>query len=195
MVVARHGQHAAQREVPSTFAVRNTSPVRSTPGPLPYQMPNTPSTRVWPKAVHLRAPQRGGGEVFVQARLEHDVVARPVARDRLRSSLPQLLVVGAQRRAAVARFGFARTRPAVERPTARSRRRCSIGSSTSAWMPVRKSCFLMTGDSDYNLRVVVKDLDAYHQFLRRSLTRIPGVAHIKSSFALKAVLMRTAPPL
>jgi Lrp/AsnC family leucine-responsive transcriptional regulator len=57
------------------------------------------------------------------------------------------------------------------------------------------SCFLMTGDSDYNLRVVVKDLDAYHQFLRRSLTRIPGVAHIKSIFALKAVLIRAAPVL
>jgi hypothetical protein len=35
-------------EVPIMFAVRNTSPVRSTPGPLPYQMPNTPSTRVGP---------------------------------------------------------------------------------------------------------------------------------------------------
>jgi Lrp/AsnC family leucine-responsive transcriptional regulator len=67
--------------------------------------------------------------------------------------------------------------------------------SEIALAPEVMSCFLMTGDSDYNLRVVVKDLDAYHQFLRRSLTRIPGVAHIKSSFALKAVLMRTAPPL
>ncbi|MFM9925429.1 Lrp/AsnC family transcriptional regulator [Variovorax sp. H27-G14] len=64
-----------------------------------------------------------------------------------------------------------------------------------ALAPEVMSCFLMTGDSDYNLRVVVKDLEAYHQFLRRSLTRIPGVAHIKSSFALKAVLMRNAPPL
>jgi len=61
--------------------------------------------------------------------------------------------------------------------------------------PEVMSCFLMTGESDYNLRVVVADLDAYHQFLIRSLTRIPGVAHIKSSFALKTVLMRSAPPL
>src|SRR5450830_141837 len=59
--------------------------------------------------------------------------------------------------------------------------------------PEVMSCFLMTGDADYNLRVVVPDLDAYHQFLTRTLTRIPGVAHIKSSFALKTVLMRPAP--
>ena len=53
----------------------------------------------------------------------------------------------------------------------------------------------MTGDADYNLRVVVQDLDAYHPFLTRTLTRIPGVAHIKSSFALKTVLSRTSPLL
>jgi Lrp/AsnC family transcriptional regulator, leucine-responsive regulatory protein len=64
-----------------------------------------------------------------------------------------------------------------------------------ALAPEVMSCFLMTGDSDYNLRVVVADLEAYHQFLTRSLTGIPGVAHIKSSFALKTVLMRTAPTL
>ena len=59
--------------------------------------------------------------------------------------------------------------------------------------PEVMSCFLMTGDADYILRVVVKDLDAYHRFLTRSLTPIPGVARINSSFALKTVLMRPAP--
>jgi Lrp/AsnC family leucine-responsive transcriptional regulator len=62
-----------------------------------------------------------------------------------------------------------------------------------ALAPEVMSCFLMTGDADYNLRVVVRD--AYHLFLTRTLTRIPGVEHIKSSFALKTVLMRSAPPL
>jgi len=64
-----------------------------------------------------------------------------------------------------------------------------------ALAPEVMSCFLMTGDADYNLRVVVQDLDAYHHFLTRTLTRIPGVAHIKSSFALKTVLSRTSPLL
>ena len=61
--------------------------------------------------------------------------------------------------------------------------------------PQVMSCFLMTGDADYILRVVVKDLEAYQAFMTGTLTRIPGVAHIKSSFALKPVLQRSAPVL
>ncbi len=61
--------------------------------------------------------------------------------------------------------------------------------------PQVMSCFLMTGDADYLLRVVVKDLHGYQSFLTNTLTRIPGVAHIKSSFALKTILTRNAPPL
>lgn len=64
-----------------------------------------------------------------------------------------------------------------------------------ALAPEVMSCFLMTGDADYNVRVVVPDLETYHRFLTRTLTRIPGVAHIKSSFALKTVLMRPSPLL
>ena len=64
-----------------------------------------------------------------------------------------------------------------------------------AEVPQVMSCFLMTGDADYLLRVVVKDLATYQNFLRNTLTQIPGVAHIKSSFALKSVLLRAAPPL
>jgi Lrp/AsnC family leucine-responsive transcriptional regulator len=56
-------------------------------------------------------------------------------------------------------------------------------------------CYLMTGDSDYLLRVVVPDVEAYERFLKDSLTRIEGVAGIKSSFALKQVKYSTALPL
>jgi len=58
--------------------------------------------------------------------------------------------------------------------------------------PEVMSCFLMTGDADYSLRVVVPDLETYHRFLTRTLTRIPGVAHIKSGFALRTVLNRAS---
>ncbi len=61
--------------------------------------------------------------------------------------------------------------------------------------PQVMSCFLMTGDADYVLRVVVDDLAGYQTFLTSTLTKIPGVAHIKSSFALKTVLNRQAPLL
>lgn len=56
-------------------------------------------------------------------------------------------------------------------------------------------CYLMTGDADYLLRVVVADLQAYERFVLDHLTRIPGIASIRSSFALKQVKYKTALPL
>ena len=61
--------------------------------------------------------------------------------------------------------------------------------------PEVMECYLMTGDADYLLRVVASDLTAYEKFLLEHLTRIPGVASIKSSFALKQVAYRTALPI
>jgi len=61
--------------------------------------------------------------------------------------------------------------------------------------PEVMECYLMTGDSDYLLRVVTPDLESFQRFLLDHLTRIPGVASIKSSFALKQVSYRTALPL
>ncbi len=55
--------------------------------------------------------------------------------------------------------------------------------------------YLMSGDADYHLRVVVSDLSAYELFLQEKLTRVPGVSSIKSSFALKRVNYRTELPL
>lgn len=56
-------------------------------------------------------------------------------------------------------------------------------------------CYLMTGDSDYLLRVVARDIDAYQRFVLDRLTHIPSVASIKSSFALRQVKYTTALPL
>ena len=44
-------------------------------------------------------------------------------------------------------------------------------------------CYLMTGDSDYLLRVIVESLEAYEDFIRRKIHSIPGVASIETSFA------------
>jgi Lrp/AsnC family transcriptional regulator, leucine-responsive regulatory protein len=56
-------------------------------------------------------------------------------------------------------------------------------------------CYLMTGTRDYLLRVVASDLAGYEQFLKRTLTRIEGVASIESSFALAQVKHTTALPV
>ena len=62
-------------------------------------------------------------------------------------------------------------------------------------MPEVMECYLMTGDSDYLLRVVVRDTAALRDFILDKLTKTPGVANIRSSFALKQVTYRTALPL
>jgi Lrp/AsnC family transcriptional regulator, leucine-responsive regulatory protein len=56
-------------------------------------------------------------------------------------------------------------------------------------------CYLMTGDADYLLRVVVPDLQAVEHFILNFLSRVPGVGNIRSSFALKQVKYQTALPL
>jgi Lrp/AsnC family transcriptional regulator, leucine-responsive regulatory protein len=56
-------------------------------------------------------------------------------------------------------------------------------------------CYLMTGDADYLLRVVVPDLNAYERFLMAHLTRVKGISSIKSSFALRSVKYQTELPL
>ncbi len=61
--------------------------------------------------------------------------------------------------------------------------------------PEVMECYLMTGDADYLLRIVVADLDAYERFIVDQLTKVPGIANIKSSFALKQVAYKTALPV
>ena len=56
-------------------------------------------------------------------------------------------------------------------------------------------CYLMTGDSDYLIRVVVPDIGALERFILEQLTPIPGIEKIRSSFALKQVRYKTALPL
>jgi Lrp/AsnC family transcriptional regulator, leucine-responsive regulatory protein len=56
-------------------------------------------------------------------------------------------------------------------------------------------CYLMTGDSDYLLRVVVPDVDSFQRFIVDKLSKTRGVANIRSSFALKQVKYKTALPL
>ena len=56
-------------------------------------------------------------------------------------------------------------------------------------------CYLMTGESDYLIRVVVPDIGALERFILEQLTPIPGIEKIRSSFALKQVRYKTALPL
>lgn len=55
--------------------------------------------------------------------------------------------------------------------------------------------YLMTGDEDYLLRIVVPDIQALERFILDHLTKIPGIKNIRSSFALKQVKYKTALPV
>ncbi|MCX4149992.1 MULTISPECIES: Lrp/AsnC family transcriptional regulator [Paraburkholderia] len=61
--------------------------------------------------------------------------------------------------------------------------------------PEVMECYLMTGDADYLLRVVVPNTKALERFILEHLTTIKGISNIRSSFALKQVRYKTALPL
>ncbi|MDR2093254.1 MAG: Lrp/AsnC family transcriptional regulator [Azoarcus sp.] len=57
-------------------------------------------------------------------------------------------------------------------------------------------CLLITGQSaDYQLKVVVADMDAYQELLLQHITRIEGVSGVHTSFVLRRVVDDTALPV
>lgn len=64
-----------------------------------------------------------------------------------------------------------------------------------AQIPEVLECLLITGqDADYQLKVVVKDMDGYQELLLNRITRITGVTGVHSSFVLRRVVDKTALP-
>lgn len=62
-------------------------------------------------------------------------------------------------------------------------------------LPDVMECYLMSGDADYLLRVVVQDIGSFREFIIDRLTKTPGVVNIRSSFALKQAKYKTALPI
>ncbi|TYC59774.1 Lrp/AsnC family transcriptional regulator [Zoogloea oleivorans] len=63
-------------------------------------------------------------------------------------------------------------------------------------IPEVLECLLITGQqSDYQLKVVVRDMDAYQDLLLNKITRIQGVTGVHTSFVLRRVVDRTALPV
>ena len=55
-------------------------------------------------------------------------------------------------------------------------------------LPEVRECYLMTGMSDYLLRVEVRDAPDYERVHKEQLSRLPGVARIQSAFAIRSVI-------
>ncbi len=62
-------------------------------------------------------------------------------------------------------------------------------------IPEVMECYLMTGEFDYLLRVVVSDMADFERLHRDSLTRLPGVARVNSSVSIRTVQKKTELPL
>ena len=68
--------------------------------------------------------------------------------------------------------------------------------ATVSALPEVLECLLITGqDADYQLKVVVTDMDAYQELLLNKITRIEGVTGVHTSFVMRQVVARTALPL
>jgi len=64
-----------------------------------------------------------------------------------------------------------------------------------ATVPEVVECYLMTGSSDYLLRMVCRDVDDLERVHSKELTRIPGVTRVSSSVAMRTVVKRGALPV
>jgi Lrp/AsnC family leucine-responsive transcriptional regulator len=62
-------------------------------------------------------------------------------------------------------------------------------------VPEVMECYLMTGVSDYLVRVACRDAADFERLHSQHLTRLPGVARVQSSFALRVVRRTTELPI
>jgi DNA-binding Lrp family transcriptional regulator len=62
-------------------------------------------------------------------------------------------------------------------------------------VPEVMECYLMSGDADYLIRVLVRDANDYERVHREVLSGLPGVARLVSSFTIRRVFARTAMPV
>ncbi|WP_040676544.1 Lrp/AsnC family transcriptional regulator [Nitratireductor pacificus] len=56
-------------------------------------------------------------------------------------------------------------------------------------------CYSTTGEADYHLRVVCRDLAAYNRFLEDFLFRLPGIANVRTNLVLKDIKQHSAVPV
>ena len=62
-------------------------------------------------------------------------------------------------------------------------------------VPEVMECYLMSGDADYLIRVLVRDANDYEHVHREVLSGLPGVARLVSSFTIRRVFSRTTMPV
>lgn len=61
--------------------------------------------------------------------------------------------------------------------------------------PEVMECYEVTGNFDYLVKVIMPDMDAYHDFLHNVLVKIPGISQVNTSVTLREVKYEVALPL
>ncbi|MDE2029408.1 MAG: Lrp/AsnC family transcriptional regulator [Alphaproteobacteria bacterium] len=69
-----------------------------------------------------------------------------------------------------------------------------FGKMVENWPQVRE-CYLMTGESDYLLKIVAEDWEAFQKFVTQQLTAAPNVAHVKSAPAMQRIKYAPGVPI
>ncbi|MCK6453491.1 MAG: Lrp/AsnC family transcriptional regulator [Alphaproteobacteria bacterium] len=64
----------------------------------------------------------------------------------------------------------------------------------NSWPEVRE-CHMLAGETDFLLKVVARDWDAYQQFLTSKLTSAPNVSHVKSALAIRSTKLKPGVPI
>lgn len=79
--------------------------------------------------------------------------------------------------------------------SAHGRRSLSEFEEAIAVFPEVVECYTMSGEMDFLLRIVARDIAAYERFLRETLLQMPSVQEVHSHIALSQVKFTTALPL
>ena len=95
----------------------------------------------------------------------------------------------------MARFGLSTT--VLVRVTLESQNEKALKSFEAAVIdcPSVVRCFLMSGSDDYIVIVLARDIEDFERIHRTELSRLPRVARIQSSFAMREVVNRAVPPV
>jgi DNA-binding Lrp family transcriptional regulator len=63
-----------------------------------------------------------------------------------------------------------------------------------SWPEVRE-CHMLAGETDFLLKIVAKDWEAYQSFLTTRLTSAPNVSHVKSALAIRTAKLLPGVPI
>jgi DNA-binding Lrp family transcriptional regulator len=62
------------------------------------------------------------------------------------------------------------------------------------WPEVRE-CYMLTGETDFILKIVSEDMDSYNRFLTSTLTAAPHVSHVKSMLSIRSSKYEVGVPI